>query len=90
MAAMKNPAERERATCALAMFHIKRGNADAIDTLSQHIDKLFPRPSTDLKAQLLRIQLWNDLAAEQRVQRHDTSHSCLIRRFRVTPQKPAS
>ncbi len=62
---MKNPAERERATCALAIFHIKRGNTQAIANLSRKLNQLFPQPSPDLDAQLQRIQLWHALASEQ-------------------------
>ena len=65
MVSMKNAAERERATCALAIFHIKRRNTQAIANLGRKLDQLFPQPSPDLDAQLLRIQLWHDLASEQ-------------------------
>ena len=65
MASMKNPAERARATCALAVFHIKRGNTKAIDSLGRQLDKLFPQRTADLDFSLLRIQLWHDLAAER-------------------------
>ena len=65
MASMKNPAERARVTCALAVFHIKRGNTKAIDSLGRQLDKLFPQRTANLNSSLLRIQLWHALAAEQ-------------------------
>jgi hypothetical protein len=65
---MKNPDERARATCGLAILHIRRGNTIAIESLNRKIAAMFPQPQDELKVTLLRVQLWRDIAQEQSTQ----------------------
>jgi hypothetical protein len=69
--AMKSPKLRERATLALALLHIKRGNQQAIANLIRKKEGLFTSKSLEVEAQVLRIQLWHDLGSGQGSQAAD-------------------
>lgn len=64
MRSMQNAAERERAIRGLAILHIRRGNTQAIIKFCGQIDSIFPTRSEESNLQMLRIQLWHDLALE--------------------------
>lgn len=62
--ALGDPELKNRAICALAWLHLRRGNVEAIRKFTNRLQSLFPNPSPDLRAMLGRIQLHFALVAD--------------------------
>jgi hypothetical protein len=62
--ALGDPELKNRAICALAWLHLRRGNTEAIRKFTSRLQSLFPNPSPDLHAMLGRIQLHFALVAD--------------------------
>jgi len=58
---------RPMALCGLALFYTKENKVEAIEKFCAKADTTFPAAGPDLRAYVLRLQLWLDLVQEDRL-----------------------
>ena len=58
---------RPMALCGLALFYTKENKVEAIEKFCDKADTTFPSGGPDLRAYLLRLQLWLDLVQEDQL-----------------------
>ena len=66
---LKNEGDmRPMALCGLALFYTKENKVEAIEKFCAVADTTFPSAGPDLRAYVLRLQLWLDLVEEDRLE----------------------
>jgi len=66
---LRNEADmRPMALCGLALFYTKENKVEKIEKFCDKADTTFPSAGQDLRAYVLRLQLWLDLVEEDRLE----------------------